>query len=96
LGDQTRPDANHTPVACSLVELVVQLGPLSVSHEVRHPETVAKARLQQFHGGPGLFVRRCSSVQNIREFNFSPQPTINTLHTYTYLQGMSNELKVKI
>jgi len=62
LGDQTRPDADHSPTSRALVDAVVRPRPVSVPGEVRHPAAAAKAHVQHFHGGVGLSARRRSPV----------------------------------
>lgn len=62
LGDQTRPDANHSPTARSLVDPVVRPRPVPVPSEIRHPAAAAKAHIQQLDGGDSLSARRRSPV----------------------------------
>jgi len=62
LGDQTRPDSDHSSTSRSIVDPVVRPRPVPVPGKVRHPATAAKAHVQHFHGGAGLSVRRHSPV----------------------------------
>jgi len=68
LGDQARPDANHSSFARTLDYRVVRSRPVPVPGKVRHPASAAKAHVQQCHGDVGLSARRRPPVQNIREY----------------------------
>jgi len=69
LGDQTRPDADHSSAARALIDAVDRPHPVPVAGKVRHPVAAAKAHIQHINGSAGLSARRRSPLSNIREYH---------------------------
>jgi len=62
LGDQTRPDADHSPTSRAFVGPFVRPRPVPLSGKVRNTSTSAKAHFQHFNGGASLSTNCLSPV----------------------------------